>query len=272
MPPRPHLFAGHGQRLRLVPRHLARVRCRRRRRRGEEAPESAAEEAKDGAGVAPVELIPRLELRQSFAQLPTGASLHVTTTEIDIQFLSRLLLRYEGKLAVASTPTGQVSGFGDAQLSAIGMLGASPRFVAVVIGGVILDSASQPPLGEGKTQLVLRGRRRDEAVSLVVALRPRAGTGVSRRRQRAPRHQSAGRARRQHRVRSRIRVVEAGPRHARRLRGAAPGASTGSSKRAGCSSAGWACSCAAGTQLLGTRQVDYTLEVGIRYLFRLPKR
>ena len=27
-----------------------------------------------------------------------------------------------------------------------------------------------------------------------------------------------------------------------------------------------------GTQLLGTRQVDYTLEVGIRYLFRLPKR
>jgi hypothetical protein len=121
---------------------------------GEEAPESAADEAKDGAGVAPVELIPRLELRQSFAQLPTGSSLHVTTTEIDIQFLNRLLLRYEGKLAVASTPMGQVSGFGDAQFSAIGMLGASARFVAVVIGGVILDSASQPPLGQGKKQLV----------------------------------------------------------------------------------------------------------------------
>ena len=74
-------------------------------------------------------------MRQSFAQLPTGSSLHVTTTEIDIQFLNRLLLRYEGKLAVASTPMGQVSGFGDAQFSAIGMLGASPRFVAVVIGG-----------------------------------------------------------------------------------------------------------------------------------------
>ena len=171
-----------------------------------------------GAGVAPVELIPRLELRQSFAQLPTGASLHVTTTEIDIQFLNRLLLRYEGKLAVASTPMGQVSGFGDAQFSAIGMLGASPRFVAVVIGGVILDSASQPAARPGQEAAGLRGRRRDEAVSLVVALRPRAGTGVGRRRQRAARHQSAGRARGQHRVRPRLRVVEAGPRHGRRLR------------------------------------------------------
>ena len=113
---------------------------------------------------------------------------------------------------------GQVSGFGDAQFSAIGMLGASPRFVAVVIAGVILDSASQPPLGAGQEAAGLRGRRGDEAVSLVVALRPRAGTGVGRRRQRAARHQSAGRARGQHRVRPRLRVVEAGPRHGRRLR------------------------------------------------------
>src|SRR6478672_8446645 len=90
---------------------------------GEEAPASAAEEAQSGAGVAPGALMPRLELRPSFAQLPTGVSVHVTTTEIDIQFLNRLLLRYEGRLAVASTPMGQVSGFGDAQISAIGMLG-----------------------------------------------------------------------------------------------------------------------------------------------------
>ena len=27
-----------------------------------------------------------------------------------------------------------------------------------------------------------------------------------------------------------------------------------------------------GTQLAGTRQVDYSVEVGLRYLFRLPKR
>jgi len=26
-----------------------------------------------------------------------------------------------------------------------------------------------------------------------------------------------------------------------------------------------------GTQLAGTRQIDYSLEVGLRYLFRLPK-
>jgi hypothetical protein len=122
---------------------------------GEEAePASAAENVQAGAGVAPVELIPRLELRQSFAQLPGGASVHVTTTEIDIQFLDRLLLRYEGTVQVVRAAAGQVSGFGDSQISAIGLLAASPRFVAVVIGGAVLDTASQPELGAGKKQLV----------------------------------------------------------------------------------------------------------------------
>jgi hypothetical protein len=238
---------------------------------GEEAPESAAEEAQSGAGVAPVELIPRLELRQSFAQLPMGVSLHVTTTEIDIQFLNRLLLRYEGKLAVASTPMGQVSGFGDAQISAIGMLGASPRFVAVVIAGVILDSASQPPLGAGKKQLVFGGGAGWKPVRwwlpYVLAQEQVSVAGDSARpdiNQLAVRlgnivfgpgyawlkldldtvvdfEQSAGRFYGQ---------LEAG----RLLVGR-----VGLFMRSG-------------TQLLGTRQVDYTVEVGIRYLFRLPKR
>jgi hypothetical protein len=121
----------------------------------EAEPASAAENVKAGAGVSPVELIPRLELRQSFAQLPGGASVHLTTTEIDIQFLDRLLLRYEGTLEVVRAPAGQVSGIGDSQISAIGLLAASPRFVAVVIGGAVLDTASQPELGAGKKQLVL---------------------------------------------------------------------------------------------------------------------
>src|SRR5215510_2490436 len=74
------------------------------------APDEATE-----AGVAPVELIPRLELRQSFARLESGASLHITTTEIDIGFVGRVLVRYEGEIRVVSSPTaGQISGFGDA--------------------------------------------------------------------------------------------------------------------------------------------------------------
>ena len=120
-----------------------------------EEPRSIEEEAKSGAGVSPVELIPRLELRQSFVRLSSGATSHLTTTEIDIQFLDRLLLRYEGTLQTVSGPTGEVSGFGDTEIDAIAMLGANPRFVAVLIAGAILDTASQPQLGAGKKQLVL---------------------------------------------------------------------------------------------------------------------
>jgi len=70
-------------------------------------PRSIEEEAKSGAGVSPVELIPRLELRQSFVRLASGATSHLTTTEIDIQFVDRLLLRYEGTLQTVSGPNGK---------------------------------------------------------------------------------------------------------------------------------------------------------------------
>jgi len=109
------------------------------------------------AGVAPVELIPRLELRQSFVRLPGGVAAHVTTTELDIAFLRRVLLRYQGHIRVLSGPNGQVSGFGDAEVQAVGLLASSQRFVAVAIAGAVLDSASQPELGTGKTQLVFGG-------------------------------------------------------------------------------------------------------------------
>ena len=238
---------------------------------GEEAPESAADEAKDGAGVAPVELIPRLELRQSFAQLPTGASLHVTTTEIDIQFLSRLLLRYEGKLAVASTPTGQVSGFGDAQLSAIGMLGASPRFVAVVIGGVILDSASQPPLGQGKKQVVLGGGAGMKPFRWwlpYVLVQEQVSVGGDSARPDI------------NQLVARVGNIVFGPGYAWLKLDldtlvdfeASAGSFYGKLEAGRLLVGRVGLFIRAGTQLLGTRQVDYTLEVGIRYLFRLAKR
>lgn len=232
--------------------------------------QSAADEAKAGAGVAPVELIPRLELRQSYAQLTNGLGVHVTTAEIDIQFIDRLLLRYEGPLEIVSGPTGQVSGLGDAEISAIGMLAASRTFVGVVIAGAILDTASQPALGAGKKQLVAGAgaalkplpwwlpyllvqeqasvagdRNRPEVNQLVV----RAGNIVF-----GPgfawlkldldtvvdfadsRGQLFGR-------------LEAG----RLLVGR-----VGLFMRVG-------------TQLLGARAVDYTTEIGVRYLFRLGK-
>ena len=115
--------------------------------------EPPAEVPKGGAGVSPVELIPRLELRQSFAALGGGVSLHDTTTELDIQFLNRLLLRYEGTVRVLATPAGQKSGFGDVRLTALGVVASSPTFVVVLLTGAMLNTASQPELGAGKQQV-----------------------------------------------------------------------------------------------------------------------
>jgi hypothetical protein len=119
--------------------------------------EPPAEVPKGGAGVSPVELIPRLELRQSFATPGGGVSLHDTTTELDIQFVGRVLLRYEGTVRVLGAPGGQKSGFGDARIQAITVLASSPTFVAALITGAVLDTASQPELGSGKQQVILGG-------------------------------------------------------------------------------------------------------------------
>jgi hypothetical protein len=119
--------------------------------------ETPAEAPKGGAGISPVELIPRLELRQSFAALGGGVSVHDTTTELDIQFVGRVLLRYEGTVRVLGGPGGQKSGFGDARIQALTVLASSPTFVAALITGAVLDTASQPELGAGKQQVILGG-------------------------------------------------------------------------------------------------------------------
>ena len=119
--------------------------------------ETPAEAPKGGAGISPVELIPRLELRQSFAALGGGLSVHDTTTEMDIQFVGRMLLRYEGRVRVLDAPTGQTSGFGDVRLTAIAILASSPTFVVGPIAGTVLNTASQPQLGAGKDQVFLGG-------------------------------------------------------------------------------------------------------------------
>ena len=223
------------------------------------------------AGVAPVELIPRLELRQSFAKLEGGASVHITTTEIDIGFAGRVLLRYEGEIRVISSPTaGQISGFGDARVSAIGLIASAPRYVAVVIAGGVFNTASQPPLGDGKQQLVLGGAA---AVSPVRWWLPylivQEEVSVAGDSARPDINQLVGR----------LGNIVFGPgftwykldldglldfqRDAGQLFGRLEAGSllvgrTGLFIRAG-------------TQLAGTRQLDYSMEVGIRYLFRLEK-
>jgi hypothetical protein len=235
------------------------------------APEAPAdEEAKDSAGVAPVELIPRLELRQSFARLNASSSLHITTAEIDITFLKRVLLRYQGPLVTVSGPTGQTTGFGDAELHAIGLLASSRRLVAVAIVGAQFDTASQPALGAGKQQLIFGAAAAispvrwwlpymivQEQISVAgAAARPDVNNLVVR----------LGNivfARGLSWYKLDLDGVTDFERRAGRMFGQLEVGSllvgrTGLFMRAG-------------TQLLGTRQLDYTMEVGVRYLFRLSE-
>jgi hypothetical protein len=113
-----------------------------------------AEEPVGGAAVSPIELVPRVELRQSYLQVGNGVAFHDTTPEIDIQFARRLLLRYQVSHRMMEMPAGQVSGFGDTQLTVLGIVTSTPtKFLALIVGAV-LDTATAPPLGAGKQQLV----------------------------------------------------------------------------------------------------------------------
>ena len=129
-------------------------------KRREQAEQPAAEEVPDdtthgGAGVAPVELIPRIELRHSFARLPGGVSASATTARLDVDFFRRVLIRYELPFARLTNAAGeQTSGLGDITLQAIGVVTSSPRQVAVLIAGAQFDTASQPQLGQGKQVLL----------------------------------------------------------------------------------------------------------------------
>jgi hypothetical protein len=114
-----------------------------------------AQEPEGGAGVSPVELIPRLELRHVYQKLEGGVSVHDTILESDIEFLRRLLLRYQLPARTVTSMGQQVSGIGDIQLGLVGILGSTPRFVAALLAGAELDTATQPQLGAGKQQLIL---------------------------------------------------------------------------------------------------------------------
>jgi len=108
-----------------------------------------------GAGISPVDLIPRLELRHSFAHLPGDVSLHQTTFEMDLQYVNRLLLRYQLPIGVVRSANGQVSGLGDVELGLIAIVGSNARALFALLGGAVLDTATQPQLGAGKPQVIL---------------------------------------------------------------------------------------------------------------------
>jgi hypothetical protein len=122
----------------------------------EDSPD-VAEEPEGGLGVSPIELIPRLELRESFQRLANDVSIHDTTAEIDIQFVRRILLRYQVPYRVIETPKGQAAGVGDLQLGALGVVVSTPTYLLGLIGGAVLDTATQPALGAGKQQVVFGG-------------------------------------------------------------------------------------------------------------------
>jgi hypothetical protein len=119
---------------------------------GESASASESDSPERLGGVNPARLIPRLELRQRFVRASEGGGLHSSTLRMDLVLFRRALLRYELPLVVRSTGSGSTSGIGDIRFSAFGLLDSGPRHAVVLVGGVILDSASVPQVGAGKSQ------------------------------------------------------------------------------------------------------------------------
>jgi hypothetical protein len=117
----------------------------------------SSDAAEWSAGVSPIDLVPRLELRQSYLRSEGGASFHDTTAELDIQFLNRLLLRYQLAGRVFANPDGQSTGIGDVEVDLFGIVASTSKVLIALIAGAVLDTATQPQLGAGKQQLILGG-------------------------------------------------------------------------------------------------------------------
>jgi hypothetical protein len=232
--------------------------------------EEVAAEPAGGAGVSPVELIPRIELRQSFARLPGGVSLHATTAAIDIQFLSRVLLHYEVPRRVLSTGDTSTTGLGDIRLQALTVIASDARRVAVVIVGAMLDTASRPPLGAGKQQVFFGAGAAIKPVrwwlpyAIVQEQLSVAGSAL-----RPDVNQLTGR----------LGNIIFGKRYNWLKLDLdttvdfedTRGAFFGTLEAGGLLIGRVGLFIRSGTQLIGPRELDYTIEAGIRYLFRLEK-
>jgi hypothetical protein len=222
-------------------------------------------------GVAPVDLIPRLELRQWYGRTTDGTRIHQTTAQIDIKFFNRVLVRYEGHVQVVTSPTGeQSSGFGDTEVHAYGSLGSGPRYVAIVILGGVFDTANQPVLGQGKPQVHLGGGLGVKPALwafpyLIVQQQVSIGGDPSRPdiNELLVRFGSVFFAKDHTWYIANFDAFADFEQRAGRLYGAFEFGSL-LVGRVGLFMRG-------ATQLLGTRRIDYSVETGIRYLFRLGK-
>ncbi len=236
------------------------------------APEAGevAEEPEGGAGVSPIEIVPRIELRQSNLRLTGGVAVHDLTAEIDVQFLRRVVLQYQVPYRTLVTPSGPISGTGDVQMAALGILSASPYRLVGLLLGTILDTATQPPLGAGKQQLTfgaagaVKPRRAWIAYALVQEQLSVGGSSA-----RADINQAEGRlgsvvfGKQYNWVKVDLDTVVDFAGDAGRVFGTLEVGSlligrVGMFVRAG-------------TQLIGPRQLQFSLTGGLRYLFRLDE-
>jgi hypothetical protein len=117
-------------------------------------PSEIAEEPEGGTGVSPVELIPRVELRHTYRKVDDAVSLQDTTAQISIQFLRRILLRYEVPHRTLATPDGSISGVGDTELGVVAIVASNAQLLVGLVGGAVLDTSTQPQLGAGKQQVI----------------------------------------------------------------------------------------------------------------------
>jgi hypothetical protein len=227
-----------------------------------------AQAPKNGLGVSPIELVPRVEIRHSFDRLAQNLSRHTSTVELDIQFVQRLLLTYEVPYEVLGTPQGQITGMGDTQVQLIGILRSNPRFLAGLIIGAILNTASQQPLGGGKQQLLVGGGASYIPLPYWLAF------GVAQQQISVA---GNGSARDVNQLNLRVGNVVFGKQY-NWLRLDFDGVvdfSAGNGRLFSTLEVGSlvigriGLFLRAGTQLLGPRQVDYSISSGIRYLFRL---
>jgi hypothetical protein len=124
------------------------------------APSDEAESREEGqrlTGASPVDIVPRLEVRQQFVAPRGGGALNTTLLRMDMEVLRKGLLRYELPLVVARTPDGQISGIGDIRLTALALLTSGRTQLAVVLAGVVLNTATRPVLGNGKDDVFVGG-------------------------------------------------------------------------------------------------------------------
>lgn len=227
-----------------------------------------AEEPQGGAGVTPIEIVPRIELRQSFLRVPNGIAFHDTTLDVDIQFLERVLLIYEVPYRLMDAGQIQLTGFGDLQVEALGIVASQPRYLVAVIIGAVLDTASRPQLGAGKQQVFFGGgaavKPRPWWLAFAVAQEQLSVAGDSGRPDVNQLTADAGSVlfgKRYNWLRVDLVTTVNFPAVAGRFFGTLEAGSlligrVGLFMRAG-------------TQLLGQRQVDYSLAGGVRYLFQL---